>query len=533
MNKENKSEREQIFAFLLMCLKNWHYFVISFSVCLVLALAYYKFATRIWEIDAKVGLTEEENLLTLGSTRSSMNSLMGMSTTKQNVEDEAIKIGSHGYIRKMVENLELNKLYFKSDFFGLCKTDLYDAPPVAVKTNPAIADTLSAGLDFSVNVGKKAIKIKVEYNDETLGKYEITSFPATIQTAFGDFTFTETQVAESEDFEKPYNLKIYYLPYDYAAQLYMESIGVEFENKKSALINLSMQHENKGFAKKILSEVIAAYNSINADEKNKISEKALAYIENRLLLAKSELELSERSVAAFKEKHKLTDVTSDLTYYYELNAGLEGQLTGKETQVKLFDLVNDFVSNDNNMFEQIPFYSVTMNETLAGLILQYNSALAKREDMLEHSNTKTSSFVDLEQNIERQRNMIVQTLDNLKKDTELSLGELRNKETAVSSKIGLLPSIERDFKILLREQSIQQVIYSFLVQKREDIRLKDISFMPKLRIIDQPYVLRKPVSPSLKKIVLMLLVFGGGIFPLGAIYGMPYIKQYFRKKKGK
>jgi uncharacterized protein involved in exopolysaccharide biosynthesis len=83
---------------------------------------------------------------------------------------------------------------------------------------------------------------------------------------------------------------------------------------------------------------------------------------------------------------------------------------------------------------------------------------------------------------------------------------------------------------LKREQEIQQTIYLFLVEKREETMLRAVSLLPKLKVIDEPYTVNTPVSPNPKKVALVVLFFGG-LLPVGAIYSLPVIRSYLRNRK--
>jgi hypothetical protein len=48
--------------------------------------------------------------------------------------------------------------------------------------------------------------------------------------------------------------------------------------------------------------------------------------------------------------------------------------------------------------------------------------------------------------------------------------------------------------------------------------------LPKLKIIDPPYVLNKKVSPRLLNIALIIFILGMGI-PLALIYGIPFLRS--------
>lgn len=532
MSRENKSEKEQVTAFLLLCLKHWYYFVISMVICVALAVVYIKVKVPVWEIDAQVSLTDDDSFVKSGSLSQSKSlaSAFGMGGGSQNVEDESKKMGSHGYIKKMIRNLDLNKIYVQSKALGISKKQLDDQSPVIVSSDPALPDTLNYLLEFIIDVKKDdAADIKLKQLGETIGKYKINHFPADIETPAGKFTLSKSVYYDGYD--KPFKIKVLFTSYDYMAQLYMDALEIEFEKKTSDLIHLTINHKNPTFAKRVLNEIIHVYNSKSREYKDILSEKTSAFIDDRLKTVASDLNTVDDNIRSFKDKNKLTDIKADVTYYFAINGELQARLTEAETQLKLIDIIFDFVKDENNKSSLIPFSTTTLDPSLAELVNKFNDALLTRNDWHTNSQVVTSAMQSVDKQIEAQRKNLLQSLTNIKKGMQISLAELKGKEKEVNSKITSVPSVERQYMDLKREQEIQQTVYLFLVEKREETMLKAVSLMPKLKVIDEPYTVIIPVSPSPKKIALLVLFFGGFLLPVGAIYSIPFIRNYLRSRK--
>jgi uncharacterized protein involved in exopolysaccharide biosynthesis len=135
--------------------------------------------------------------------------------------------------------------------------------------------------------------------------------------------------------------------------------------------------------------------------------------------------------------------------------------------------------------------------------------------------------------VELQREALLKSIDNLKQGLQITVNNLTNKDSEIKSKIGEIPTIERDYIQLKREQELQQTIYIFLLEMREQTGVKGVSLLPKLQVIDEPYVINKPVEPNLLKVAITTLFFGGIVLPLSAIYGFPLINNYIRRRKEK
>jgi uncharacterized protein involved in exopolysaccharide biosynthesis len=538
MSKENTTESEKIKAFFLLCLKNWYLFIGFFFVCLIWGLIYYKTATPVFSIESKVYIAEDESLAggggSMSSSARSLASAFGVSSGgsgKMNIEDETDKLGSHGYIRDVVKNLELNKLYNKTEFFGFIKKPLYDMPPVKLETAPEMADTLSGFVIFSLDIKENGTEVTMKYNKVKVGSYTLSSFPVTIETPYGQFTFTE--IPFMAKYKKPYSQEIVLTSYDYMAQIQMQQLSVDFTKKSSDIINLAMNYKKPSLAKKILTEVVAVYNEKWRENKAVTSDKTLKYLTERIEEVKSDLYFADTEIRSFKDKNNLTDIEADVTFYYKISGELQEKLIAAETQVKLVSIIDDFVRDENNRYELIPFGTITLEPAIAEVILEYNKALLDRNEQYKESNIITSTMTTKDALLEQQRKNLLRSLANIKQEMTVSLQELKGKEKQINSKISSLPKVEESFINLKREQEVQQAVYLFLKQKREETLIKAVSLMPKLKTIDNPYVINNLVSPNQKKIALLILFFGGFALPVGTIYAKPLVRQYFKNRKKK
>jgi len=529
--QENKSEFEQIKDTVFLWLKYWYYFVISMTICVILAFIYMKTKTPVMKVTAQVSLRRDESLMN-GSSMSrnqSMLSVFGLGGGSQNIEDESNKMGSQGYIKNIVRKYALNFDYTETSCMGFVKKKLYDQSPVILSTDEAVSDTVAPVL-ITLDIKKEQTFIKMKRGRRVLGKYEVGNFPSVLETPIGSLTISRS--AYYDKYEKPMKINVLYANYDYMTQFYKEAIMVDFEKKSSDLIHISMNSENVAIAKQIISEVIATYNSKWETDKNLRTGKTMQFIDERLRLVKEQLVQADQAIQTFKDKNKLTDIYSDLKYDMTLSGELQPNILEAETQLRMMDLIVDFVKDEKNKYASFPLSLNTMTPAVAEIIAKYNEVLTKRNEMYK-TNTQSALVKDLNDRVEAQRETLLQSISNIKNGLLITVDNLKKKESELRNNIGKMPTIEKDFLQLRREQDLQQTIYGYLLEMREETGVKGISLLPKLQVIDEPYVINKPVEPRLIKVAIITLFFGGMLLPLSAIYGFPLINNYIRRKKEK
>jgi len=528
--QENKSEFEQVKDTFFLWLKHWYYFVISMIICLILAFVYIKIKTPVMTVSAQVSLRHDESLAggTSLSRSQSVLSAFGLGGGSQNIEDESIKMGSQGYLRKMVRKFALNFDYRESKFWGLVKKELYDRSPLVLSVDEAVSDTIAAPVLFTLNVEKGRSAITMNYLKKVIGKYEVTTFPSVLETPLGAFTISKSDYFDM--YEKPIKIKVLYTNFDYITQIYQTAIKVDFVKKNSDLITLNMNTENVVQAKKFLNEIIGIYNAEWDSDKDMVTNKTLAFINDRLKLVDGELLQADKAIQTFKDRYKLTDIEADVKYNLTLSGELQPKLLEAQSQLKMADLVADFVKDEKNKYSLFPLAPNLAAPAMVEIIGKYNEALVKRNEMYK-TGSQSALVKEYDTQVELQREALLRTVDNVKKGLQIAVNDLKSKESEIKAKIGEIPTIEKDYLRLKREQELQQTIYIFLLEMREQTGVKGVSLLPKLKVIDAPYVVNKPVEPNLMKVAITTLFFGAIVFPLLAIYGFPVVNNYIRKRK--
>jgi uncharacterized protein involved in exopolysaccharide biosynthesis len=530
MENHPQSEKEQIFHFIRNCFRHWHYFVISGGLFLVITVIYLKTTATVYQIEASAALRHEDSLTgSIGKQSSGLLSAMGWRQGSENIEDETIKMSSQGNIKQVVKALDLNKIYKKRQFFGLSKKPLDDLSPVLIDVDPAIADTMKGMVLFRLHLDKTGNgRLKIRYGDYK-GHATIGSFPATISTPVANFTFTLSPEYAPYKGKKSLDMDIAYTNYDYITQIYRNLIVVDFHRKNSDLITLVVHSSNPDLSKKLIWETIHNYNKNWDADKDYLYNSTLLYVNQRLSENTLSLAEADREIQQFKDRNHLTDIEVDVKFYYGRSAEIQQELLLLATKINLMEIIRDFVQDDANRYGLVPFTLAGDDKGVNLFVEKYNDAMIKR-NLLRKNQPQSLLLGELEEQLESQRENLIVSIDNERKGLQTALADIKREDAETDRKIGAVPSIEREYIQLKREQELQQNVYVFLLEKREELGIRAVSLMPKLKMINEPYIANKLVSPKPFRTLVTALFFGGILLPLALIYGAPYIRTLRGKK---
>ncbi|WP_462431532.1 GNVR domain-containing protein, partial [Bacteroides nordii] len=178
-----------------------------------------------------------------------------------------------------------------------------------------------------------------------------------------------------------------------------------------------------------------------------------------------------------------------------------------ETQYTIMDMMEKFISNPENRYSQVPFnIGLTDRNVLEGL-QKYNDALLERMKLEKYTHEDNPIVQMSNEQLEVMRSNILATIRSLKTGFSLTRDDLRKQEDQFLTRLKNMPTQEREFIDIKRQQYLKQELYMFLLQQKEENMLNQSIPTPRASVIDKAYYLNKPLKPKL----LNSLMFAMGI----------------------
>ncbi|NDV78863.1 polysaccharide biosynthesis tyrosine autokinase [Dysgonomonas sp. 511] len=506
-------------------IRHWKWFLLSVFVCLSIAVIQVLTTPKKYNPSLSILLNDEKSRKSSSSKGPDLNALMMMPTIN-NLDNEIALFKSSDLISNVVDSLNLTTSYYVDSFFK--KTEIYSESPfhaemesASNKSPIANIDIKKQGAEYEV-VGNCVLSNGEEH--EINKKLSEKDFPLSLSLDSDSSVLHITLTGKPAKDEAKYNIIINRKLSAIASV--SGGLSVNHTNKNSTILDISMISYNadKGIA--IVKELIKQYNEQNVRTNNEVSYNTSLFINERLKQISEELEGAEDEVVNYKQKHNITDLSSEAALFIQQTGQNEQRLQEIETQLNIISLVERFVNDPANKFKVVPNLGIT-DAALSQIITEYNSKILSNDLLLKGTGEENPSRIRLADEINTMRSGISQSISNVKKSYEISKQDFMRQSKSNLSRVRSVPQQEKGLIEKVRQQQIKESLFLFLMQKREETNLSIASNSEKARTISSIQFGVGPIAPNSRMIILIGLALGF-IIPIVVIYLLNLFRTHLR-----
>ena len=525
--KNPQSEGINLYGILLKYWVYWPWFVASIAICLTSTYIYLRYQQPVYNIKAAVLIKEQD--ATKNNNHSALSAIqdLGMISMTKNFDNELQILKSMTIVKKVVSDLELYITHAEDRRWGY-DLPLYQNVPVKVYMSPNEADKLENCITLEMDYRKEGIlDIKMKYIHNGQKKELEQSFkklPVAFPSEVGVITFTPDSA-----FNKSMRLKAHIYNPNGAAAQYGSNMSVTATSKTTTIAQINVYNTVKQRGIDFINHLVDVYNQEANDEKNEVAQKTAEFIEERIGIINKELGNTENTLATFKQRSRLTDLSNDAQMALQETSRYEQQLTANETELNLIQELSNYIHNPENADEVIPANVGIQDPNLAHVINQYNTMMVERKRLLRTSSENNPAVINLNSGIEAMRNTVQATVKSVLRGLQITEANLKREARKHEGRISNAPNQEKEYMSIARQQEIKANLYTILLQKREDNAITLASTASNGRIIEQPMAAGTPVSPK-KKVYLLGAFIIGVALPIGFIYLMDLLKYRIEKR---
>ncbi len=479
-------------------MRYWYWFAISMALAIGIGYLYTKTISYEYGISALI-LLRDSATSSSGISEEAIFSDMGITSSISSVDNEIMALKSSSLMLKTVERLGLTTQYKVKPL--LREADIYSRSPIfvtwldensvsnqtifieivspqhyRVATTDSFDDAMSANLGDSVTLNS-------------------SRFIVTPTANFGNgFTENIIQVTRRDKLS--------------VANELLAKLFVGRTDRATGAIVLSISDNNITRGEQILNTLIEVYDEAVIDQRSKVAQNTEEFIAERIALIYSELGEVDEQIADFKQENRI--VSTDNISSNALQRIAEIQHSKRELNMQMLliegvsNQIGDGDENQDLILSNYLFAELGVEEQID----IYNSLLLKLGELERASGGKNPILIRLKGDIETARSNILIAIKSVVRSLEEQMKILDGELSNLNARLTSVPVKEMIVKDVMREQSIKEQLYLYLLNKRETNALQLAVTKSNTTILEPARALVGEIAPNTPMIMLVAALIG-------------------------
>ena len=494
--------RELVFKYL----SHLPLFLLSIAVCVGGATLYIRYAIPIFKASANMLVkTGEDNTLVSNAGGNDLinNTLFG--GRRVNFDNEVERLRSSAYLSRVVSENALNIKYYNEG--NVKKSDIYKKCPF-VMIPLFIPDSSTTYGTYVIIQNDSGGVLKKRKDDKSAG----IPFKWNDTVSFDGLKcmFKPRNVYEKSLLTIPYYVE--WKPINMTTADIRGSLFISSLNAKTTIIQMSITSPNPEEGKDILDDIINVYQKVNIEDKKRVSQNTIDFINDRLIVVTDELNKVTNNLQEFKNKNGILDLQKQFNFYFDNAYANIKTIDGIDINLEILKLIEDYVIEPKNEHRTFP-YNVPSNlaivdPTFSGLIANYNLLQLKREKDAQQLLKGNFILKDDDAQIADLKGRIIENLKLIRKYYELQKKDLLDKSAEYKNNLYTLPEKDIQQQEIVRQQTIKQQLYLYLLQKREETAIGASSTTSDYQQLNAAEASTIPIEPRETNIRLFAILLG-------------------------
>lgn len=478
--------------------RRWWLYAACFIVFMTLAATYCTFRMPTYNSYATLLIEDSSPEGAALAAASNSAALRMLSMSSAAVANEMNLINSNDVLSRVVRQAGLNVTYVRRD--GLGKQLLYPAAPVRAAVPQQVLDTLHRGVNLKVHLHDGVADLRAVKGPKgifTAAEAKGVKLPYTFKTPT---LAVRIEPADGYNPAADENIDVIISGTQAVAENMRKDLTIEVNDKTSDAIDLEITDPLPLRGETILNSIMAEYNAKRLNRKRETAATELEYCNDRLQKLIQQLNESEAKVERFKRDNNLTAMALDSAGWMAHAIGSRAQMAHSQNELTYYDQVLYSLNKDKSGTSFIPVSLA--GESPNPLAEEYNRLVSEKRELERSATAEHPSMQSINERIAKMRTTIITNFSQGVERSRRDLGTMYSLSDEAKAKINTLPGLERELFDLMRDKTIKNEMYLYLLQRREAAELRLYSTDTTGFVVDAAY---SDIKPSKTKGMIALV----------------------------
>lgn len=512
-------------------LNNWFLFAAFVFVALVIGFAINRYLPRVYQTSGTVLIKEGRS--NYDATAIMTNMAYG---NFQNIDNELAILKSYSLTDRVVRKMNMEVTYMAK---GRVQTfEQYKTAPYTVEFDRSKPQAINLIYYISfLDNGKISLAANTDnYHtyDYILGETseridEVVDFKGEYQQGeWIDNGYNRFRIVlnDLEGNINPAIRKQYFWLNNYPSLVkQMSSFSASPLSKQASVASITMSGTNSRKIVEFVNTLMSEYVMRGLEKKNLVSENTIEFINNELASISESLKDAETDLKDFRTANDLMNLDLQASQIYTNLQALNKERAEMAVNVKIYKRLQDYIKVQIDDPENLAAPSTMgitdplLNRMVDELVTLSQTKATQLLTQTEHH----PQIVKLDEQIVTAKKTILETVNNLVLNAEMSLSEIDRRIAKVESESRVLPAKQQQLIKYQRNFDFNDDTYKYLMQRRAEAQILRASNTPDNEILDEARLERTSlISPRSYMNYLIALIIG---FLIPALY--LFLKDFF------
>ena len=484
-------------------LSYWQLFALALFVALICAWFYNRYTFTKYRVISTLLIEENKKPGSIGADQLLQG--FGLQPGMQNLDNQIQILSSWSLIGKTIDSLPFKIEYYTRG--RLNKGSLYPKHPVTVVQD--FPNTLPSDVEFMLKyMGGNKFTLEAETNG-TFKLDKVAQFGERVEVKGGSFRIECDSI---KWFTDNAGINLYFILHSRLnlQENYKKRLKVEPATKEATIVRLTLEGNDKNMDVDFLNKLAEVFLNYNLDKKNKEANRTIDFIDKQLVGISDSLAITEENLQRFRSKNMVMNLSAQGQIIIDQAMKLENEKARLVIAFNYYTYLAEYLSKDN--IGEVPIAPATMGITDAGLTKLVMDLTELQGQYYSKSLGDLNPMQgQMAQRLKNTKDALKETLNGVKRSNEMAMNENKEQIRTVNAKAAALPVTERELLGIERQFKLNDVLYTFLLEKKSEAQIQKASNTPDNEVIDPARPDKEPVSPKTTLSFLIAILAGFGL----------------------